>query len=61
MANPRPAGRMRPLKLTNAAPQQTLKNAILENFQKLSESLYSRKTMTVTPVAGEKSPQMEHV
>jgi hypothetical protein len=28
------------------------------NFQKLSESLYSRKTITVIPVAGEKSPQI---
>jgi hypothetical protein len=38
MANPRPAGRMWPLKLTNAALLQTLKNAILEQnrleFQK---------------------------
>jgi hypothetical protein len=58
MANPRPAGRMRPLKLTNAALLQTLKIAILEQnrleFQKKSKFWPSKwrffKNMALEPI-----------
>jgi hypothetical protein len=47
MANPRPAGRMRPLKLSNAALLLTLKNAILKQnrleFKKKSKFWPSKR------------------
>ncbi len=58
MANPRPAGRTRPLKLSNAALLQTLKNAILKQnrleFKKKSKFWLSKwpffKNVALEPI-----------